>query len=305
MTTETPNAPAPVISAQEAEIAARRKAVTDAEAVMAAATKATEDASNNALAATPASQRNSAFWVALGKLAEPTESAENVLSRAREALRVEETKGYWERTHDMRQPTLTLLRTLLVANPPHAEISAARGVMKFAHVDAVAAVAEIKASDGTVTPASPAVPAHFETTVILRPEIGEIDMSDIEEMVADSANPEAYLAEGIASIDINVLRIGKPDASISLMPTSAVTVAAKVKVGSSMGTRATGRKYLWNGTLYGSRDFLVAIEASGHAIAKERAQSFDTVLRGTGNGLANLAKELAPKVGAVVQDAAQ
>jgi len=61
-------------------------------------------------------------------------------------------------------------------------------------------------------------------------------------------------------------------------------------------SRVGKHEYQLNGSWLGPRDFLMTLESSGHVIASERVQAFDTVLRGSGNGLSNLAKAVAAKL---------
>ena len=56
-------------------------------------------------------------------------------------------------------------------------------------------------------------------------------------------------------------------------------------------------EYLIEGQWLGSRDYLSVVDATGNAIVKRHQKAFDTVLRGNGNGLSNLAKYVANNLG--------
>ena len=62
-------------------------------------------------------------------------------------------------------------------------------------------------------------------------------------------------------------------------------------------TRAGRYEYELEGRWLSARSYLMALEERGHAVARQRRQAFNTVLRGNGNGLSNLAKDIAQKLG--------
>ena len=62
--------------------------------------------------------------------------------------------------------------------------------------------------------------------------------------------------------------------------------------------RRAGRlQYQLNGEWIGTREFLTRLERSNHPAVHKHGQSFETVLRGSGNGLSNLAKDIAKEFG--------
>ncbi len=46
-----------------------------------------------------------------------------------------------------------------------------------------------------------------------------------------------------------------------------------------------------------SRDYLAVIDATGDKIVQQHQRAFDTALRGNGNGMSNLAKDVSKKLG--------
>lgn len=244
------------------------KAVTEAESALVAVQAAADKEMPELLKA--------GDYAKMGETAAKVTAAKANVERAKAAHAKATTDSYWAKAEEMRRPTLDILRTLLVDNAPSAPVVAVRGIVTIK-------------DDGT-------------SEIALRAEIGSLDLSEIESFVAETINGAAYAEQGIKSIDVNVTNIGKADATVSLLPSANVTSAAKVKVTGS--GRSGDNVYTWNNIAYGAKDFLAAVEAAGHQIATDRKQGFETALRGNGNGLSNLAKAVAPKVGATISEKA-
>lgn len=254
------------------DIQALRKARDEAQAAMTAA----ETESSAKIAALMADKPED--WIVLmGKAAEPVEAAKRALVKATQEVEQAEKNEFWNKAEDTRRPVVDALRAMLVDAGLSAPIVAVRG--------------RITIENG-------------EAKIDLVPEIAKLDMSEIESLIIDTVDVDAFTAQGIDSIDVNVTKIGSPDALVHLLPTAAVNAAGKVKVSESGTTRGGAKVYTWNGKGYGAKDFLTAVFESGHEyLTTTRRQSYDTAMGPTANGLSNLAKATAPKVGATISDA--
>lgn len=127
----------------------------------------------------------------------------------------------------------------------------------------------------------------------IRVTFSDQENADLEALVSESVDVDAFLAADVKSLDISVDLTATPP-MITLRPTEAKHVRAPRTEGT--GTRAGALEYEYNGEWLSSKAFLTAVEASGHAIATDRAKGFERALRGDGNAMSNLAKDVASKL---------
>lgn len=212
-------------------------------------------------------------WKALGENADKIKAAEAAVEKAVAAHADFVKTSRWEQLTDARKPvqdTAGLIRD----SKPTVPVTSIRGPIVI-----------VKNEDGT-----------YECEVSLTATLASADMADLESMLAEAVDAKAFGEIGVMSIDVNITNIGKPDALIDIKPSSAATQATRAPRGTNAAATNGSWVFDFNGSKLGSRAFLEAVEASGHAIATDRKQSFDTALRGNGNGLRNLALSVAKKM---------
>lgn len=253
-TTDQPTAPT-TPEATPDEIATLTAAVTTAEQAVTAA-KANADAK------LPALIKASNYGPEFAELSTAISKAQVVLNTAQDALRAARASSVWESMVAVRQPIVDAAREFTITSPITVGLTAVNGTITFD-------------DEG----------AH----VTLKPVIAPIDMSAIESLIAEQVDAAAFAAEKITSLDLNVTNIDKPDAMVQLVPSSSKTAATR----NASGARTGKLEYEFNGAWLGSHELLDALEATNHQITVDRKQSFDTALRGNGNGMSNLAKSVA------------
>lgn len=257
------------VQATQSEIDKLVTAVTTAEATLATA-KAEGDAKLPALI--KASNYGTEFAELSGAISKATVN----LERAQDALRAGRASSVWEQLVETREAIILAAHTFILDAVIPAPLTGIRGVITIVDGDAV---------------------------VTLTPVMGKLDMADIEQLIGSEVDVARLQAEGVTSLDLDIAHIGetKDDGA------SATTVTIAPSTSKTLATRNSTRtgkvEYEFNGTWYGSHDLLVALEAAGHQITTDRAQSFETALRGTGNGMSNLAKSVAKSLNLTTRDA--
>lgn len=252
-TTDHPTAPT-TPEATPDEIATLTAAVTTAEQAVTAA-KANADAK------LPALIKASNYGPEFADLSGAISKAQVALNHAQDALRAARASSVWESMVAVRQPIVDAAREFTISSPITVGLTAVNGTITFD-------------DEG----------AH----VTLKPVISPVDMSAIESLIAEQVDATAFAVEKITSLDLNVTNIDKPDAMVQLVPSSSKTAATR-----NTGARTGKLEYEFNGTWLGSHELLDALEATNHQVTVDRKQSFDTALRGNGNGMSNLAKSVA------------
>lgn len=258
-------------------IEALSEAVTKAEAALAEASAAAGIRTAEIIATIPATETR--YFNELTAAAAPVTAASNRLEAVKAALEAGRANDRWESSIEVRQPILDQMRDMFITNKVVAPMTGISGTLKVVDGKAV---------------------------YTLNPVFGKVEIStDDLEAITDV---EKLVALGLDSIDINVTALTAENPVMSLTPTgakSAQKAPAKAKSGQAEGSTETTRKgtkvFTWNGTEYGSKDFLEAVEASGHQVVADNAQSFQTALHGSKNGMSNLAESVAPKVGATFE----
>lgn len=207
--------------------------------------------------------------VALSEATAPVAKAQAIRDARASTLKDARANDRWEQSIAVREPIIAAIRTLLIDQPISVTLESVSGTIKI--------------EDG-------------KPVVSLTPVLGKIDMSTIEGMIGETVNVKGFADVEISAVDVAVTDIGKENALVALALPS--TKSSKPRSsGTSEGTRAGAIEYNYKGEWLGAKAFVEAVEAAGEKIATDRKKSFDTVLRGSGNGLSNLAKDIAPKLG--------
>lgn len=221
--------------------------------------------------------------------------AQRQLDVATAALENATKASRWENLLPARKPIEDAIRSLLIESINSTPWATVHGVITVGTPE-IPAVAEVKV-DGKVTVAAVAAqPADpHRVTVSFKPVLAELDVSDLEAQIADAVESEAFASTNVKSLDFNVTNIGTPTAMLQLVPTNMVTAAARNKPSKGTSSDRGSWEYLYEGKVLGSKEFLIAIKASGHSIVTERKQGFDTALDAdkSGYGMSNLAKQVA------------
>ncbi len=204
--------------------------------------------------------------------------AATVLEQRTATLNDARASSVFESLLSVREPVRDAFRSLLIESTPTVSI-----------VSAVGTVTIVKADDGTES-----------AEVALTATLSKLDLEAIKTAIAESVDVAAFTKAGITSVSYTVSDIGTPSAMVDDKIT-AKGAASKPATPKASGDTdgATSRKawsYQVNGEWIGAKAFLEHVEASGHAIATDRAQSFETSLRGTKNGLSTLAQQVAAKL---------
>jgi hypothetical protein len=238
------------------KIETMEKALADAIAAFDAANLAAATATK-ALLAEP-----SPDYAKLAEIGAPVKRAERVVDDARATLKVAKNESVWGQLDEIRSPVLATIRESLVTDVPTLKLASALG-----HIN---------------------IPEDNDAVVTLTLTFEKADSSEIAALIAMSVDGEAFRAQGITDIDFSVADIGGLN-TIDLKPTAAVAMNDAGKRAAATGVRGGSWSFTYEGKVLGSREFLEAVEASGAQIAKDRAPGFETALRGSGNGLRNLA----------------
>lgn len=240
-----------------------QEAVNEAKEALDKATAASAETTQKILSVQPLD------LVALAEATAPVAKAQAIYESRMATLKDAKANDVWEQSIAVREPILEAIRAMLIDAPISVTLESVSGSLKI--------------EDGKVS-------------VSLTPVLGKIDMSTIEAAIAEKADPKGFAAVEISAVDISVTDIGKENALVSLALPSSKATKAKA-TGTSDGTRAGSLEYNYKGEWLGAKAFVTAVESNGEKIATDRKPSFDTVLRGTGNGLSNLAKDAAKKLG--------
>lgn len=245
-------------------IEALEQAVSEAQKALDVANKEAAEKSAPILAVQPID------FAALSAISRPVQVATDKLESARKALSEGKAADRWESSIAVRQPVLDAIDATILDNRPSVKVL---GVTGRIEIDA----------DGKVS-------------VNLTPQIGKLDMADIEALVAEAVNVPEFQKVEILSVDVSVTGLDGQSPVISLKPTA--SGRARSVASNPDAPRAGALEYNYKGEWLGAREFLTAVEAAGEQIATDRKQSFETALRGNGNGLSNTAKQVAAKLNA-------
>lgn len=173
----------------------------------------------------------------------------------------------WETSKAIRQPVIDVLKTIS-ESPISVTMTGMTGTVKII--------------DG-------------EPVVVLNPTFKSPDMSELQEMVAKTIDPSAFVDSSLVNLSVSVKNIGTPDQSIYLNPMGMKSGEPKSK-GSRVGiTRSKPREYFAGGSWLNAKDFLKLVLDSGDTVATNRQKGFEGAIN-TGSGAYNLAVETAQRL---------
>ena len=169
-----------------------------------------------------------------------------------------------------------------------AELDAIREpvIQAIAEIGRKSPVVRLTAITGTVR-----IGEDGDPVVSLTATMPKLDLSEAEAAIASYIDGAAFLDRGHINMAISITGLDTKSPVSSFTPGVATMTVKEARDGTT--ARAGKVVYTFNGAELGSREFLEAVEASGHAIATDRKTGFETSLRGNGNGLSNLAKAVA------------
>ena len=279
MTTET----APNIDQLKDDLASANTALSEANAAVAKiATEYITSGSFDKLAATPEMRG--------------VQTAQTKVHTAQRALDTATKESRWASFEVQRAPVQAILADMVKARPMAPVTSAKlRITIDTEEVAEGDAMVQVRVAN-----------------VRLTPVVDKIDLDNFEAMIAEAIDVAAWDAAGISDVSGLITRIGqkefKASDDIRISPTASLNAAGK----SATGERAGSREYNYNGSWLGTRDFIAAVEASGHAVVTDRARAFDVALRdpsertthgadgvepAKGNGMSSFGKQLAKTLG--------
>lgn len=212
-------------------------------------------------------------FVALSAASAPVASAQAAIDRLTRTLADAKAADAWESLDAIRKPIRDAIRDLLIDNAPTVSLVRANGRIEIEE-------------DGSVS-------------VSIRPQFSQADMDSLEDLIAQAVDVNGFTARGLRDISFSVEVSDKVVSDRPTSQTSAATRVTSAATPKSDGSQARSGNlvYNFNGAELGPKAFLQAVEESGSEVVAAHQKAFDTALRGTGNGLSNLAKTVAGKLG--------
>jgi len=265
VTTETVEPTTEMIEALQAGIVEAQGKVTSLQAAMA----------NDAATIMEEAQKSGDFSTLTARGKE-IEDAKAAVVKATAKLDDASRASRWENLKTAREPIENVLHELLVDGKPMVAVTAVKGVAKIDDAGVV--------------------------TVSLKPTLASLEMTELEAAVAATFDGPAFKLTNVTSIEINVIGLDTASPVVALKPTANVNIQFRNKAEGGTGAATGGLQYAYNGAMLGSRDFLVAVNASGSGegfdyLTQKRAKTYETAINGTGFGLSELAKQTAKKMG--------
>ncbi len=133
-----------------------------------------------------------------------------------------------------------------------------------------------------------------EIDVTVNVQTTPVDVETIRDNIRAfmTENADTYAEYDVKGLTFIAAKLGSPDQNITIRPKGIGSVNPRKAIASG-GSR--GRtQYNVDGSWLGPKDFLIAMEST---YTDAHGKAFETALRGTGNGLSNLAKAIAAKAG--------